>query len=193
MTCRRRRAPARRRDRAGRRHAARATTVDETWAEHGGRRVGRPRDRAVRSLAGDQQIAGEVRDFDASHVLDRKEIRRNDRYTQFALVAAREAMDQAGLPERLEGEEAEATGVIIGSGLGGSSTLFDSVADRAPARARPLSPFFIPMAIANIGAGQIAINFGALGPQLRDRRACATAGHAIGEAIGDRSSAATPT
>ena len=66
-----------------------------------------------------------MRDFDPSDVLDRKEIRRNDRYTQFALVAAREAMDQAGLPERLEGELAEQTGVIIGSGLGGSGTLID--------------------------------------------------------------------
>ena len=65
------------------------------------------------------QMAGEVRDFDASNVLDRKDIRRVDRYIQFGLVAAREAMDQAGLPARLEGEEAQRTGVILGTGLGG--------------------------------------------------------------------------
>jgi 3-oxoacyl-[acyl-carrier-protein] synthase II len=127
------------------------------------------------------KIAGEVRDFDPSRVLDRKEIRRNDRYTQFALVATREAMDQAGLPERLSGEEAERTGVILGSGLGGSSTLFDQVAinvSRGPDR---LSPFFIPMAIANMASGQAAISFGAQGPNFATVSACATSGHALGE------------
>src|SRR5919201_1742511 len=69
------------------------------------------------------RIAGEVKDFDSSHVLDRKDQRRIDRYIQFGLVAAREAMDQAGLPDRLEGEEAERTGIILGSGMGGVSTL----------------------------------------------------------------------
>src|SRR6478609_10517473 len=92
------------------------------------------------------KIAGEVKDFDPSNVLDRKEIRRNDRYTQFALVAAREAMDQAGLPERLEGELAERTGTIIGSGLGGSGTLVDQITINATRGPDRLSPFFIPMA-----------------------------------------------
>ena len=69
------------------------------------------------------QMAGALRDFDAGHVLDRKDIRRVDRYIQYGLVAARQAMDQAGLPERLEGELAERTGVILGTGLGGVSTI----------------------------------------------------------------------
>ncbi len=128
------------------------------------------------------QIAGEVRDFDASHVLDRKELRRTDRYIQFALVAAREAMDHAGLPGRLDGELAEQTGVILGTGLGGVNTLFDQIlvlAERGPDR---LSPFLIPMGIANVGAGQIAISFGPLGPNFATVSACATGGHAIGEA-----------
>jgi 3-oxoacyl-[acyl-carrier-protein] synthase II len=128
------------------------------------------------------QMAGEVRDFDASSVLDRKEIRRNDRYTQLALVATRQAMDQAGLPERLSGEEAERTGVILGSGLGGSATLFDQIGTylaRGPDR---LSPFFIPMAIANMAAGQASISFGATGPNFATVSACATSGHALGEA-----------
>src|SRR5262245_62959683 len=83
------------------------------------------------------KVAGEVKDFDPSNVLDRKEIRRNDRYTQFALVAAREAMNQAGLPERLEGEEADRTGTIIASGMGGSGTLVEQLtinATRGPDR-----------------------------------------------------------
>jgi 3-oxoacyl-[acyl-carrier-protein] synthase II len=127
------------------------------------------------------KIAGEVRDFDPSRVLDRKEIRRNDRYTQFALVATREAMDQAGLPERLSGEEAERTGVILGSGLGGSTTLFDQVAINVTRGPDRLSPFFIPMAIANMASGQAAISFGAQGPNFATVSACATSGHALGE------------
>jgi 3-oxoacyl-[acyl-carrier-protein] synthase II len=128
------------------------------------------------------QVAGEVRGFDASHVLDRKDMRRTDRYIQFGLVATREAMDQAGLPDRLEGEMAERTGVILGSGLGGGATLADNIrtlAERGPDR---VSPFFIAMGIANIGAGQVAITFGPLGPNFATVSACATGGHAIGEA-----------
>ncbi len=129
------------------------------------------------------KIAGEVRDFDPSNVLDRKETRRNDRYTQFALVAAREAMDQAGLPQRLEGELAERTGTIIGSGLGGSGTLIEQITINATRGPDRLSPFFIPMAIANLASGQTAISFGAQGPNLATVSACASAGHAIGEAL----------
>ncbi|MFI5293206.1 MAG: beta-ketoacyl synthase N-terminal-like domain-containing protein, partial [Candidatus Limnocylindrales bacterium] len=128
------------------------------------------------------RMAGEVQDFDPSDVLDRKEQRRNDRTTQFALVAARQAMDQAGLPARLDGSLAEMTGVMIGSGLGGSTTLFDQIGiftERGPDR---ISPFFVPMAIANMAAGQVAISTGALGPNVATVSACASAGHAIGEA-----------
>jgi 3-oxoacyl-[acyl-carrier-protein] synthase II len=128
------------------------------------------------------RIAGEVRDFDPSDILDRKEIRRTDRYIQFALVVARQALDQAGLPGRMEGELAERTGVIVGSGMGGVGTLFDNVlvmAERGPDR---ISPFFIPMGIANVGAGQVAIAFGPLGPNFAIVSACATGAHAIGEA-----------
>ena len=128
------------------------------------------------------RIAGEVRDFDPSHVLDRKDMRRTDRYIQFGLVVARQALDQAGLPGRMDGELAERTGVILGSGLGGVATLFDNVllmGERGPDR---ISPFFIPMGIANVGAGQVAIAFGPLGPNFAIVSACATGAHAIGEA-----------
>jgi 3-oxoacyl-[acyl-carrier-protein] synthase II len=128
------------------------------------------------------RIAGEVMDFDPSGVLDRKEIRRNDRYTQFMLVAAREAMQAAGLPDRLEGELADETGAIIGSGLGGSGTLVDQITINATRGPDRLSPFFIPMAIANMGSGQTAISFGMRGPNFATVSACATAGHALGEA-----------
>jgi 3-oxoacyl-[acyl-carrier-protein] synthase II len=130
----------------------------------------------------DSKIAAEVRDFDPGDVVDRKDARRMDRYILFGLVVAREAMRQAGLPERLEGSLAERTGVYLGSGLGGVHTLFDNVltmADRGPDR---ISPFFVPMGISNVGSGQIAITFGPLGPNFAIVSACATGAHAIGEA-----------
>jgi 3-oxoacyl-[acyl-carrier-protein] synthase II len=129
----------------------------------------------------DAKLAGEVWDFDASGVLDRKDIRRTDRYIQFGLVAAREAMDQAGLPARLEGDEAERTGVILGTGLGGTGTLVDGITTNALRGPDRISPFFIPMGIPNVGAGQIAINYGMTGPNFTTVSACATGGHAIGE------------
>jgi 3-oxoacyl-[acyl-carrier-protein] synthase II len=128
------------------------------------------------------QMAGEVHEFDSSHVLDRKDQRRTDRYIQFGLVAAREAMDQAGLPARLDGDLAERTGVILGTGLGGVGTLNDGFTTnilRGPDR---ISPFLIPMGIPNVGAGQIAINYGMTGPNFATVSACATGGHAVGEA-----------
>jgi 3-oxoacyl-[acyl-carrier-protein] synthase II len=129
------------------------------------------------------QIAGEIRGFDASGLLDRKELRRMDRYIQLALVVTRQAMDQAGLAGRLDGELAERTGVVLATGLGGVQTLFDNVvsfAERGPDR---ISPFMIPMGIPNMAAGQIAMSFGPLGPCFATVSACASSGHAIGEAF----------
>jgi 3-oxoacyl-[acyl-carrier-protein] synthase II len=128
------------------------------------------------------RIAGEIPDFDPSVVLDRKEQRRNDRYTQLALVATREALASAGLPDRLDGALAERTGILLGTGLGGGITFAEQVlvgAGKGPDR---ISPFFIPMAIPNLAAGQAAIVFGALGPNFAVSSACATGGHALGEA-----------
>lgn len=128
------------------------------------------------------RIGAEVPDFDASHILDRKDLRRTDRYIQFGLVASRQALDQAGLPERFEGALAERTGVILGTGLGGVATLNDGFtinALRGPGR---ISPFLVPMGIPNVGAGQVAIQFGMTGPNFTTVSACATGGHAIGEA-----------
>ena len=127
------------------------------------------------------RIAGEVDDFDPSVALDRKEVRRNDRATQMALVSCREAMDDAGLPERLDGELAEMTGVLMASGLGGTNTLIDQIATcriEGPGR---VSPFFLPMAIANRPAGVTGIRVGALGPNYSTTSACASTGHSLGE------------
>ena len=127
------------------------------------------------------QFAAEVRDFDASGLLDRKELRRTDRYIQFGLVAAREALDQAGLPDRFQGDLAERTGVILGTGLGGVGTLIDGFTINVLRGPDRISPFLIPMGIPNIGSGQIAIQFGMTGPNFTTVSACATGGHALGE------------
>jgi len=127
------------------------------------------------------RMAGEVTDFDPSAVLDRKEVRRNDRATQMALVSTREALEDAGLPVRLEGELAEMTGVLMSSGLGGTNTLIEQIAVCRIEGPRAVSPFFIPMAIANMPAGVAGITFGALGPNYSTTSACASSGHALGE------------
>jgi 3-oxoacyl-[acyl-carrier-protein] synthase II len=155
--------------------------VEATWA---GLVAGRSGVRRIDSFdpeRTDSKIAASVVDFDPSHVLDRKEIRRADRYTQFGLVAAREALDSAGLPGRLEGSLAEATGIILGTGLGGVNTLCEQITINATRGPDRVSPFFVPMAIPNVGAGQLSITFGALGPNFAIVSACATGGHAIGE------------
>jgi 3-oxoacyl-[acyl-carrier-protein] synthase II len=156
--------------------------VDATWAGLLAGRSGVARVTLFDPSRLTVQIAAEVKGFDPSGALDRKEMRRTDRYIQFALVCARQALDHAGLPARFEGAQAARAGVVIGSGLGGVSTLFDNVlimAERGPGR---ISPFFIPMGIANVGSGQVAIACGAIGPNFATVSACATGGHAIGEA-----------
>jgi len=156
--------------------------VETNWARMLEGRSGIRRIEAFDPSRVASQIAGEVRDFDASQVLDRKELRRTDRYIAFGLVAARQAMDQAGLPARLEGDEAERTGVILGTGLGGVGTLVDGITTNALRGPDRISPFLVPMGIPNVGAGQVAINFGMTGPNFTTVSACATGGHAIGEA-----------
>jgi 3-oxoacyl-[acyl-carrier-protein] synthase II len=114
--------------------------------------------------------------------MDRKEIRRNDRTTQMGLVATHEAMRDAGLPDRLPDDEAEAVGIVMGSGLGGTGTLIDQISLNATRGPDRLSPFFIPAAIGNIASGVAAMQFNCKGPNFAAVSACASGGHAIGEA-----------
>jgi 3-oxoacyl-[acyl-carrier-protein] synthase II len=161
--------------------SALGTGVDALWS---GLVAGRSGVRRIDAFEPDRlttTFAAAVPDFDASKVLDRKELRRSDRYTQLGLVAGREALDQAGLPGRLEGELAEATGVILGTGLGGVNTLCEQITINATRGPDRVSPFFVPMAIPNVGAGQMSITFGAMGPGFAVVSACATGGHALGE------------
>ena len=127
------------------------------------------------------QIGGEVRDFDPSAFMDRKEVRRNDRFVQFALASTRLALDDAGL--RITPHNADRIGVIIGSGIGGANTWEDQhriLLERGPGR---VSPFFVPMLMLNGGSGIVSIATGAKGPNYSVVSACATGGHAIGDAM----------
>ncbi len=126
------------------------------------------------------QIAAEVKSFDPTTRLSPKEVRRMDRVIQLAVVAAFEAVESAGLA--ITPENADRIGVIVGSGIGGLATLEQQaqvLAERGPKR---VSPFLIPMMIADMPAGQISISLGARGTNFCPVSACATSAHAIGEA-----------
>jgi 3-oxoacyl-[acyl-carrier-protein] synthase II len=125
-------------------------------------------------------FAGEVKDFDAAARMGRKDARRTDRFTHYAVAAAIEALEQAGLI--IGQDNAERVGVLMGSGMGGAETLdtgMETVLTQGPGR---LSPFFMPMFLANMASGTVAIVTGAKGPNFSPVSACASSAHAIGEA-----------
>jgi len=129
----------------------------------------------------DVHFACEVKNFSTDGVLERKEAKRMDRFVQFAVVAAREAIATSGLD--LEKANRDRIGVVIGSGIGGMETFENqhtALMDKGPGR---VSPFFIPMMIVDMAAGQVSIQFGLKGPNFATVSACASGAHAIGEAL----------
>ncbi len=129
----------------------------------------------------DCQIAAEVTDFDPGAFLDRKEVRRNDRFVHFAVAATRMALEDAAFA--ITPRNADRVGVIIGTGIGGARTWEDAhqtLLERGPGK---VSPFFVPMMIINMASGIVSIHIGARGPNFSVVSACATGGHAIGEAF----------
>jgi 3-oxoacyl-[acyl-carrier-protein] synthase II len=125
-------------------------------------------------------IAGQVKDFDPGMVLDRKEVRHSDPFVHYAVYAASQAFDNAGLD--MDRIDADRVGVIFGSGIGGIGTFerqHSVLLDRGPTK---VSPFFVPMMICDMCAGMISIKLGARGPNYTTVSACASAAHAIGEA-----------
>lgn len=127
------------------------------------------------------KIAGEVRDFNPERYIEKKEIKKMDLFVLYALAATQEALEDANLT--ITPENAEQIGVIVGTGLGGLPTLekyHQVLLEKGPGR---ISPFFIPTLIANMAAGQIAIRFGAKGPNTCLVTACATGAHSIGDAF----------
>lgn len=127
------------------------------------------------------QIAGEVKNYDPTQVIDKKEAKRMDRFTQFSIYATHLALKDAKLD--LEKENLERIGCYIGTGIGGIETLHDQykvLFEKGPNR---ISPFFVPMMIANMGAGQTSIFFRLKGPCACVVSACATGTNSIGDAF----------
>jgi 3-oxoacyl-[acyl-carrier-protein] synthase II len=127
------------------------------------------------------KVAAQVKDFEPKNYMDAKEARRMDRFSQFAVAAAKEAMENSGID--LEKIDHERFGVIVGSGIGGIGLIekeTKTIIDKGPKRVNPL---FIPMTITNMAAGNIAIQYGALGVCTNVVTACATGSNSIGEAF----------
>ncbi|RMG61421.1 MAG: beta-ketoacyl-[acyl-carrier-protein] synthase II [Deltaproteobacteria bacterium] len=127
------------------------------------------------------RIAGEVKDFNPEDYIERSEVRKMDRFIHFALAAAKEAIEDAGL--EVKEEFADRVGVIMGAGLGGLETIEKYHEIFLKSGPRRISPFFIPMLIVNLAPGQISMKYGAKGPNLSITTACAASTHAIGEAF----------
>ena len=124
------------------------------------------------------QIAGEVKDYEPTKYMDRKEVRRTDRFTHLAVGAASQALKDASLDKI---PDAERVGTAIATGVGGLETLIKEVLlmeERGPSR---LSPFLVPMLMANAASAQCSMQFGLKGPSLTHVSACASSSHAIGE------------
>ncbi|HEY4385366.1 MAG TPA: beta-ketoacyl-ACP synthase II, partial [Ktedonobacteraceae bacterium] len=155
-------------------------TVEETWEAlcQGRSGIG-----PIESFDASEYLvrfAGEVKNFDASLYMDRKDIRRNDPFTHLAVAASRQALAHAQLS--IDEQLAPDAGVCIGSGVGGLTTLHEQFAvlhAKGPAR---ISPFFVPMMMVNAASGMVSLLTGAKGPVWAAVSACATSGNAVGEA-----------
>jgi 3-oxoacyl-[acyl-carrier-protein] synthase II len=133
------------------------------------------------AMAFPTRISGEVKGFEAEKFMDRKEVRRNDRFIQFALAAADMAVKDAGID--FAKEDPERIGVIVGSGMGGLETIEDTHKTLLERGVRKVSPFFIPAIIINLAPGQIALRYGLKGPNFSPVSACATGNHSLGDAM----------
>ncbi len=127
------------------------------------------------------KIAAEVKDFVPEDYIDKKEVKKMDRFTQLAVAASQMAVEDAEL--KLQDIDSERFGVVLGSGIGGIGTLEDQHGKLMEKGAKRVSPFFIPMMISNLGAGYVSIALGAKGPNTTVVTACASSTNAIGEAF----------
>ena len=155
--------------------------VDKTWAalcegKSGVRRITR-----FDASGFPSQIAAEVKDFDPAVFIEKKEIKKMDRFIHFGVAAAKMAVEDANL--QISEANAERTGVYVGSGMGGLPAIESTHLRYLEGGVKKISPFFIPMTIINLVSGHIAMIFGAKGPNSSVVTACATGTHAIGDAF----------
>jgi 3-oxoacyl-[acyl-carrier-protein] synthase II len=155
--------------------------TEETWA---GIRAGRSGAGPITLFDASQHtthFACEVKDFDPLRWVEKKEIKKMDRFIQFAVAAADLAVADSGL--EIRAGEAEQVGVFIGSGIGGFATIEREHTELMNGGPRKISPFFIPSAIVNLASGWVAIRTGAKGPNSATATACTASAHAIGESF----------
>lgn len=126
------------------------------------------------------KVAAEVKDFEATKYIEKRDLRKTDLYTQYAVAAAQQAIDDSQILGKIDEDR---FGVYVGAGIGGMHAFTDNVLAMDKGGARKVSPYFVPMMIANIAAGTIAIRFKAKGVCLPIVTACATGSHSIGEAF----------
>jgi 3-oxoacyl-[acyl-carrier-protein] synthase II len=153
--------------------------VDSTWSALLEGRSGAAPITKFDAAALQVRFACEIKNFDPSQYMDRKEAKRYDAFVQFALAAAHEAVTQAGLEGRFPSPER--TGVVIGSGIGGMRTFEEQCSIYLTKGPDRVSPFFVPMFIPDIAAGLVSIRYGTKGPNFATVSACASSAHAIGE------------
>jgi len=153
--------------------------TEETWEAVKAGRSGVDRITAFDASAYNSQIAGEVKNFDPTQFIEKKEVKKMGRFIQFAIAAAEFALTSARL--KVDAEFAERTGTYIGSGIGGFEVIereHKNLLERGPSR---ISPFFIPATIINLASGYVSIRAGAKGPNSATATACTSSAHAIGD------------
>jgi 3-oxoacyl-[acyl-carrier-protein] synthase II len=158
-------------------------STDETWSNivNGKSGIGPVTQFDVSAFA--TKIAGEVRSFDPTKWIEKRDARGMDRFLHIAIAAGHMAIEDAGLPTKLDGELAERTGCYVGAGLGGVITIqntYSAFLEKGPRHG--FSPFFIPGIIVNLAPGQLSIRHNLRGPNMSHVSACSTGAHSIGEA-----------
>lgn len=155
-------------------------TVEETWKGIKEKKCGIDEITLFDTSDLKTKLAAEVKDFDPSQYLDPKQVKRLDRVSQFAIIAAREAFQDSKITK--ENTDYERVGIYVGTGIGGLITLQNQCEVRLEKGNNRVSPMFIPMVIANMPAGNIAMDLGLKGESVAMVSACASSNHAIGEA-----------
>ena len=155
--------------------------TDENWEALRGGRSGIATITAFDASAFNCRIAGEVKGFEPTQYVERKEVKKMARFMQFAIAATDMAVGSSGL--KITPDNAEAVGVYIGSGIGGFEVIereHRNLLERGPDR---ISPFFIPATIINLASGYVSIRYGAKGPNSATATACTTSAHAVGDSF----------